>query len=399
MISERRTEILQLVAVLSASLCGGLVFHVLNLPVAWLLGPMFAGSLLAFASSEPKQIPHPARAGAQVVIGVAVGLRLSPEAFWGLGSELPFLLLLVAATGALSMLNGYLLGRFAGVDPATGFLGSIPGAASGMIAISGDLGADPRLVALLQYMRVLLVALLVPFFVQHAAPHLMGAESGTQPSALDSTDGLAATLGDIGTHCLLVAYAVAGWAVGRRLRFPSPSLLGPLAVAAAGTLLLGPLPFPEWLFNAALLVLGAWIGVQFDAPFVRRLGRIALVEAILVVLLVAGAALLGFAFSRLTGVHLVTALLASSPGAMEAMVALSIKLDAHTPLVVSIQMVRFLAMLFAGPWIASKLVRLAGGGPPAELQAEFEAELEAVSKAASPSSPKEGRGEVSKPSP
>ena len=210
MISERRTEILQLVAVLSASLCGGLVFHVLNLPVAWLLGPMFAGSLLAFASSEPKQIPHPARAGAQVVIGVAVGLRLSPEAFWGLGSELPFLLLLVAATGALSMLNGYLLGRFAGVDPATGFLGSIPGAASGMIAISGDLGADPRLVALLQYMRVLLVALLVPFFVQHAAPHLMGAESGTQPSALDSTDGLAATLGDIGTHCLLVAYAVVG---------------------------------------------------------------------------------------------------------------------------------------------------------------------------------------------
>ncbi|HLS90453.1 MAG TPA: AbrB family transcriptional regulator, partial [Limnochordia bacterium] len=272
----------------------------------------------------------------------------------------------------LSMLNGLLLQRWAGVDPATGFLGSIPGAASSIVAISPDLGADPRLVALLQYLRVLLVALSVPFVVEQLVPRLAGlAGGGALPLALPpevppsiartgagGVDGAGGLFGPL-TYLLLPAYALAGWALGRWLRLPSASFLGPFIVAAAGTFILGPVPFPDWLFNAALLVLGAWIGVQFDGPFIRRLGRVALVKSILVLLLVAATAAIGYAFSRLLGINPVTALLASSPGAMEAMVALSLKLGAHTPLVISMQMVRFLAMLLAGPWIARSLVRAA----------------------------------------
>ncbi len=362
----------QLAAILAASLAGGWLFDLARLPVAWLLGPMLASVALAVASRRPMQVPAQARAGAQVVIGMAVGLRLSPEAFSGLGRQLPFLLLLVALTGALSMLNGLLLQRWAGVDPATGFLGSIPGAASSIVAISPDLGADPRLVALLQYIRVLLVALSVPFVVEQLAPRLAGVTGGgsfpiPQPpeappsfafDAVESVDGAGGLFGP-STYLLLAAYALAGWAMGRWWRLPSASFLGPFVVAAAGTFILGPLPFPDWLFNAALLVLGAWIGVQFDGPFIRRLGRVALVKSILVLLLVAATAAIGYAFSRLLGINPVTALLASSPGAMEAMVALSLKLGAHTPLVISMQMVRFLAMLLAGPWIARTLVRAA----------------------------------------
>lgn len=356
---DRRKHLRQLASVLATSLTGGLLFHILDLPVAWLLGPMLAGVLLALASGRPAQIPHTARAGAQIVLGVAVGLRLSLDAFAGLSGELPWLLLLVVATAGLSMLNGYLLNKFAGVDPATGFLGSVPGAASSMIAMSVDLDADPRLVAVLQYLRVLLVALLVPFFVEKAAPYLVASEPlsptlGPQATALSPT-----SINHAAVAGILVTYAAVGWAAGRALRLPSASFLGPFLIAAAGTMIIGPLPFPDWLFNAALLVIGAWIGVQFDGPFIKRLGRLAFIETLLVILLVAGTALLGFGFSRLTGVPLVTALLASSPGAMEAMVALSLKLGAHTPIVISMQMIRFLSMLLAGPWIARSLIRRA----------------------------------------
>lgn len=356
----------QLAVVLATSLGGGLVFHVLDLPVAWLLGPMLAGVATALLTGQPVQLPVAGRAGAQIILGVAVGTRLSPDAFAGLGRDLPWLLLLVVATAALSMLNGYLLSKLAGIDPATGFLGSVPGAASAMIAMSAELDADPRLVAVLQYLRVLLVALLVPFFVENAAPYLMTPHRGPDvavpapaapglagPAAQTAVDGYS----DVVVAALLVTYAGIGWYAGTRLRLPSASFLGPFILSAAGSLTLGPVPFPDPLFNAALLVLGTWIGVQFDGRFVRSLGRIAFIETILVVLLVVGTGLLGAAFSRLTGVGLVTALLASSPGAMEAMVVLSLKLGAQTPLVIAMQMLRFLSMLLTGPWIAKSLIR------------------------------------------
>lgn len=377
--------------ILLASLGGGFLFHLAHLPVAWLLGPMLAGVTLASFSKQPMQIPLSARAGAQVIIGVAVGLRLSREAFLGLGGQLPVLLLLVGATGALSMLNGLLLKRFAGVDAATGFLGSIPGAASSVVAISADLGADPRLVAVLQYIRVLLVALTVPFVVEQAAPRLLGG-AGLSPLAFPGAGETLGGLAGSAATFLLLAYAIGGWLVGRLLRLPSASFLGPFSLTAAGTFLLGSVPFPDWLFNAALLVLGVWIGIQFDGPFIRKLGRIALVETILVLLLVATTAVLGFASSRLLGVDPVTAVLASSPGAMEAMVALSLKLGAHTPLVISMQMLRFLAMLFTGPWIANRLVRLVTkeGSPPPDHDRR---------RPSSPASSDEPADEISKPSP
>lgn len=373
MTRDRKTWVRQLAVVSVTSLGGGILFQLVDLPVAWLLGPMLAGVAVSLVTGRPVQLPAAWRAGAQVVLGVAVGSRLSRDAFSGLGSDLPWLLVLVVTTAGLSMLNGYLLSKLAGVDPATGFLGSVPGAASSMVALSADLQADARLVAVLQYLRVLLVAFLVPFLVENAAPYLSPppaqppAEPAVGRSAVPMipgsdngvfTDELAPTEPSdyLPTAGLLAAYGVVGWFAGRALRLPSASFLGPFAVSGAGSLMLGPLPFPDAVFNAALLVLGAWIGAQFDGPFVRRLGRIALIEAILIVLLVVATGLLGVAFSRLTGVPVVTALLASSPGAMEAMVALSLKLDAQTPLVVGMQMFRFLTMLLGGPWIARGLV-------------------------------------------
>ena len=46
----------------------------------------------------------------------------------------------------------------------------VAGGASGIVGISGELGADDRLVAFMQYLRVLLIVLLTPVLVAVAFP-------------------------------------------------------------------------------------------------------------------------------------------------------------------------------------------------------------------------------------
>ncbi len=65
-------------------------------------------------------------------------------------------------TAALSLCKGYLLSLWGGVSRPTGFLASIPGSASAIVPMSEELGADSIAVAILQYLRLLLVILIVP---------------------------------------------------------------------------------------------------------------------------------------------------------------------------------------------------------------------------------------------
>ena len=55
-----------------------------------------------------------------------------------------------------------MLARTTPLDPATAALGMIAGGASGIVGMSGELGADDRLVAFMQYLRVLVVVVLTP---------------------------------------------------------------------------------------------------------------------------------------------------------------------------------------------------------------------------------------------
>jgi membrane AbrB-like protein len=67
---------------------------------------------------------------------------------------LPIVIVVVAAGTA-----SWLLARYSPISAATAAWGSSPGASVTMIALSAEFGADPRVVAFMQYLRVTLVVL------------------------------------------------------------------------------------------------------------------------------------------------------------------------------------------------------------------------------------------------
>ena len=60
------------------------------------------------------------------------------------------------------MAAGLLRGRRPGVSPLTGMLALTAGGASGLVAVSRELGGDERVVAVIQYLRVVLVTVSMP---------------------------------------------------------------------------------------------------------------------------------------------------------------------------------------------------------------------------------------------
>ncbi|CDX31650.1 hypothetical protein MPLSOD_140293 [Mesorhizobium sp. SOD10] len=69
------------------------------------------------------------------------------------------LLGVVIATVAASSLLGWLISRWRILPGTTAVWGSSPGAATAMVLMAGAFGADQRLVAFMQYLRVIFVSM------------------------------------------------------------------------------------------------------------------------------------------------------------------------------------------------------------------------------------------------
>jgi membrane AbrB-like protein len=214
-----------------------------------------------------------------------------------------------------------------------------------MLAMSDPLGADARLVALMQYTRVVVVvvtATLVGRLVTGAAPPTQDLQA-----ASEGVDLL--VQGTVPTYAATVLVAVLGAWAGTRLRLPAGALLGPLILGVAlAELGMVHLAWPPGVPQAAYLVLGLWVGLLFDGASVKRAGRLFPFVLASAVGLVLACAALGWAFAALTNIDGMTAYLATTPGGIESVAIVALGTGADAPLVLAVQMLRLLAVVFAG---------------------------------------------------
>src|SRR5262249_40885452 len=133
--------------------------------------------------------------------------------------------------------------------------GSSPGAASAMVLMSGEFGADIRLVGFMQYLRVVIVV----FTASLVSRLLLGGPAAPVPAgAVESSVAVIPLIETLGI-------AIGGAAIGRVLRVPSGALLVPMIVGAVlqatGLVVI---TLPSWLLYVAYVVIGWYVGLTFD---------------------------------------------------------------------------------------------------------------------------------------
>ncbi|MEJ5913861.1 AbrB family transcriptional regulator [Pseudokineococcus sp. 1T1Z-3] len=347
------------VVVLLTALVGG-ALELGGVPSGVLFGGLLVGVVAALSGLSghdprgPRQVPRRAALSAQAVLGVLVGTLVQPGTLTGLASDWAPVVLVVLLTLGISVLAGVLLGRHRDVDPLTGAFALTAGGASGLVAMAGDLGADQRLVAVIQYLRVLVITASLPLV-------LLATGVGTGQG--DGADPAGAGAAPLWAGVLLVAVVVPlGRGLGRLSRVPSGTLLGPLVLSAvlSGLGVTGGAQVPFLFVQVAYGVIGLQAGLAFTRETVVVVRRVLPAALVLVAGVIAACAGLGALLSALTGTTLLDGYLATTPGGLYAVIAASVATGSDVTFVLAVQVLRLLAMLVLAPAISRLLARRRG---------------------------------------
>jgi uncharacterized protein len=328
----------------------GLLAQGAGLPAGWLVGPMLVAVVSALAWPGHPTVPRWGRLASLAVVGGVLGATFRPSVLPLIAANWLPVCLVVGGTLLLSLAAGMLLARIARLDRRTAALGTLPGAASGMLAMSGPLGADPRLVAVMQYTRVVVVVFSATLvsrlgLVPGSAPTDVSAQGLQAPASGEPALVQAGWL----TYALTALVAALGAWAGTRLRLPAGALMGPL-VLGVGLEELGVahLAWPPGVPQAAFLVLGLWVGLLFDRASIKTAGRLFPVVLASAAGLVVACAGLGWSLTALTDIDGLTAYLATTPGGIDSVAIMALGSGADAPLVLAVQTLRLFAVVLAG---------------------------------------------------
>jgi membrane AbrB-like protein len=327
-----------------------LALEAIRLPAALLLGPMIAAILVALTGSELR-VPHQPVLIAQAVIGCMIARSIPPSVVGEILRNWPLFVAVVIAVIAASSTLGWLLTRWRVLPGTTAVWGSSPGAASAMMLMAAAYGADIRLVAFMQYVRVLLVALVATIVAR------LWTAGTTGPPATVTWFPAIAWL-PFAETLTLIGF---GTLAARFRRIPAAPLLLPLgfgiALQDAGLLAI---ELPPWLLAASYAIVGWSTGLGFNRAILRHAARSLprVVMSILVLLAVCGG--LAALLVAVAGIDPMTAYLATSPGGADSAAIIAMASNVDVAFVMAMQTTRLVLVLLIGPSLAGFIARLEG---------------------------------------
>lgn len=289
----------------------------------------------------------------QGVLGVATGLLVREISFSSLDpSDWVAVLAVAVATLAICIAGGALLGMHRGISPLTGALSLVAGGSSGVVSIARELGADDRVVAAVQYLRVALITAAMPLVV--------AVVFGATATATHATPAAADNGSLLFSLPVIATIVVIGAAAGRTVRLPGAGLLGPMAITIALEFsgLLANLHVPVMLVQAAALLFVWQTVLQFDRESLRAIRRILPTALALITVLNLAVAGLGVVLANVVGLSQLDGYLATSPGGIYAVLGTTIGSDSNVAFVMTSQVVRVVLMLLAAPLVARMFLRL-----------------------------------------
>ncbi len=325
----------------------------LRLPLPWFLGPLLTLAVANMSGARLPSLPH-ARDGGQWIIGVALGLYFTPEVTREILRLAPWIVVNIVFVWILALAGMGLLRRLSAESLTTCFFAAPIGGASEMATQAERFGGRVDRVAAAHSLRIMMVALIVPFSLQWLG--IRGIDPYAPAAAAFSISGL----------LVLGAVAAAGAVVLGRLRVPNEWMLGPLLVTSAITAQgITFSALPTAVSNAGQLLIGIALGTRFAPEFFRAAPRYLMAVAFVTLFYLAASAFFGWWLAGVAQLAVATAVVATTPGGIGEMAITAKVLQLGAPIVSAFHSIRMAAVvLLAGPAFRLGRAVLAGRGSP-----------------------------------
>jgi membrane AbrB-like protein len=319
------------------------IFIWLQLPLPWLLGPIFA-CLIAALAGVPMKGNKLINDAMRSILGVAVGATFTTTLLISMAAMWPTLLMIPVMVACIAVIGVPYFQRVWGFDFATSYYSAMPGGLQDMLAFGEEAGGDVRALSLIHATRVMVVVVALPFILQ-----------GYWGADLTNPPGAAASTIDPSQMLLMVFCGIAGWQGAKALVMFGASILGPLILAAIMALLgvLQHRPPAEAIWMAQFFI-GMTVGTKYAGVTGAEVRKDVAAALGFCLILIA----LTFVFAE--AVHLfhlaspMETLLAFAPGGQAEMTVLALIVGADMAFVIAHHVLRIFVVILGAP-IAARL--------------------------------------------
>ena len=332
---------------LAIAAAGGAVLGLSGVPAGWL-----SGSILAVAGASligrPMLIPTLLMRAIFVLIGISLGAVVTPETLHGMATyPLSIIVLLLAMTLISVCGAGYLqlIHNWGKVDA---YLAAAPGGMSQVLALGAELGGDLRAIAIVQSIRVVVIAVGLP-----AGLSLLGLVGHAPPRVTASL-----TVAALDELAILVAVSSVVAIIAHRFRFPGGLLFGAMLTSAVlhGSGLIHAV-MPWWAANTAMVAMGAVTGSRFANTPLRMLLNFVTAAFGSFAVAVAIAAIFAAGLISVLSLRAAEVMIAFAPGSVDAMMLLALALNLDPVYVGAHHLTRIFFVSLTMPFVARRTAR------------------------------------------
>ncbi len=317
---------------------GVLVFHLLHLPLPWLLGPIIA-CLVAALAGVPMRGMRVVNDLMRTILGVAVGATFTWALVVTMADMWTTLMLVPVMVFLIGLIGVPYFQRLWGFDFATSYYGAMPGGLQDMLLFGEEAGGDVRALSLIHATRVMVIVVALPFILK-----------GYWGVDLSQPPGVPAATLPLSQLAVMVFCGVAGWQIAKAVGLFGSSILGPMILAAifalAGILEHRPPVEAIW---AAQFFIGMTVGTKYAGVTGEEVRRDVIAALGFCVILLILAAFFVEVVHLLALAPPMETLLAFAPGGQAEMAILALIAGADVAFVIAHHVLRIVVVILGAP--------------------------------------------------
>ena len=326
------------ISVIIISIPSAIVADYLNIPLAWMLGPMIITSIAALAGLKVK-MPKLALSSILIILGLHIGNYIDQNLFnqminWIWTSFIMLIYIIVC----ILIVSKYLQ-KFSGYGEKASIFSAAPGALGPLMILAENEKTDLSQVATSHLIRLIIIITVIPFIIVN--------NTSSDALLLDKFD----YMGQNHIHLILLIIASLFFIfIFDKIKIPAALLSGTLF--ASGLLQITDIAsykLPNASINFCLLILGASVGCRFAEKTVKEIANNSLHSIVATTILVILGLIAAYIATFFVDTNILTLILSFSPGGIYEVAVIAIAFDLDPDFVAFHHIIRLLFILLTVP--------------------------------------------------
>lgn len=318
----------------------GFIFYQINIPAGWLLGSLITGMICGIFIKRYIFTQNSFRI-TLAFVSANISLTLTLSTLQKIHTLILPLFITIIITIVASFFFGiFLFKKTKGIDKITAFFCCIPGGASEVNGISGQYGADDRLVAAFHTVRMTFFTLSIPLIVAYLHPNMEQSNVSTIP--LNSIN--------ISTILFFVFVVILTLLLNKYINFPGGTLVFSIVIGfLLSEFIMEIDQIPRVVAGIGQALIGAFVGIRFDEEVLKKLWQAGSVTIMIIAMFFGLTLCNSYLFKLITEIPYATSLISTVPAGAAEMSVVAVALSVNPTIVATLHIIRVVILFLSLP--------------------------------------------------